>query len=148
MQQYLGSNDPNFQLEWAEEALRYCRMCYDFEERVSKTQKRRPEVPEGEARLRHIASQVVEGFANSGNGRALFIKARLIETDPRMVSEHLEGARRFGFHRAHYWLGQQCLAEKNKFAEFHFETGAQQGDQACQYVCNYPFSIVGLLTSI
>jgi hypothetical protein len=138
MGQYLGSSDPNFQLEWAEDALRYCRMCSDFEERVSKTQQRRRNVPEGEAKLRQIGTQVVDGFVTAGDGRALFIKARFMETDTKLVSEHLEGARRAGFHRAHYWLGQQCLDEKNRFAEFHFETGAQQGDQACQYVSELP----------
>jgi hypothetical protein len=136
MQQCISSNDLNIQLDWAEEALRYCRLCLDFEVRVSKTQRTRKPTPEGETKLRQIASQVVEGAARAGNGRALFIKARHIEIDPHDITEYLERARRAGYHRSHYWIGQQCLVEKNKIALWHFETGVEYDDAACKYVIN------------
>jgi hypothetical protein len=134
MQQCLTSNNHTIQLDWAEEALRHCKMCSDFEARASKTQKPRNSVPNGEDMLQKMATQLVEGSARSGNGRALFIKARLMEKDSAIATEYLEGARRAGYHRSHYWIGMQNLAEKNKIALWHFETGVKYGDAACQYV--------------
>jgi hypothetical protein len=134
MNQCLTASNPTIQLDWAEDALRYCRMCSDFEKRASKTQKARASVPAGEEKLHKMAMQVVEGAATAGNGRALFIKGRLVEKDQKAVMECLEGARRAGYHRSHYWIGQQCLADKNPTALWHFETGVKYGDQACQFV--------------
>jgi hypothetical protein len=135
MQACLAANDLMIQLDWAEEALRYCRMCSDFETRVSKTQHARASVPDGEEKLRKMAMQVVEGAATAGNGRAMFIKGRLVEKNPSAVTKYLEAARRAGYHRSHYWIGKQCLAEKDSTALWHFETGVKYGDQACQFVC-------------
>jgi hypothetical protein len=131
----VADNNATVQLGWAEEALSYVRICEDYERRASRTQKARTSVPESETRLKRQATDIVEHYIRQGRGRALFIKARLLERDPVIINQLFAAATRAGHFRAHYYLGLQSVKEKDKsMALHHFETGLRYNDSACQYI--------------
>jgi hypothetical protein len=130
----LDSLDAGVRLDWAEEALRHCRVCGEYEARAARTQRARLAVPVAEQSLRSSATRLVEELAAAGNARAVFLQARYLEADRARRLEMHQTARRLGYMRSHYYIGLGLMEEKNKAAVWHFETGAEYGDSACSYV--------------
>jgi hypothetical protein len=130
----LASPDAAVRLDWAEEALRHCRVCAEHEARAARTQRARLAIPVAEQSLRSSATRLIEDLAVAGNARATFLRARYLEPDRARRLELHQTARRLGHVRSHYYIGLALMEEKNKAAVWHFETGADYGDSACSYV--------------
>jgi hypothetical protein len=130
----LASENVLVRLDWAEEALRHVRVCEEYERRAAKTQRARAAVPVAEQSLKASATRLVEDLAAAGDARAVFLKARYLETERTKRLELHQTARRQGYMRSHYYLGLGLMEEKNKAALWHFETGSEYGDSACSYV--------------
>lgn len=138
MESSLSAPNPAVQFEWVEDALRHCYICRTHEERISKCQRARERVPDGENTLFITASQFVERMVAAGDGRAYFLKARYLEkSDATRGANYLLACSK-GYHRAQYYLGQIHELEKSAHSQEEavrkYTLGAKEKDSASLFV--------------
>lgn len=136
----LNSNDPEIQLTWAQDALIYCEVAAQEEERASDRYPR-PHTPQIEHNLRIDAINIIQFLANQSHPKAEFLKGTWLEfgkfgfrMDKKEAFRCYQRAASRGFARAEYRMGMQFESsnEPDK-AIRHYSLGMQQGDSASHY---------------
>ncbi|KAK2812164.1 hypothetical protein FQN50_001521 [Emmonsiellopsis sp. PD_5] len=137
----LGSNDPEMQLAWAQDALSYVEVAMQNEIRMAVIQPPRPQTPHVERQLRTDAINVVSFLADQSHPRAVFIKAMWLEfgkfgfrIDKKEAFRCYSMAAEKGYARAEYRMGMQFenSGEPHKAIK-HYERGVSLGDSASYY---------------
>ncbi|KAL2836676.1 hypothetical protein BJY01DRAFT_221710 [Aspergillus pseudoustus] len=137
----LSSNDPEMQLNWAQDVLAYVEVAMQNEARLSVIQPPRPETPPAERQLRDDAMNIVNFLAEQYHPKAEFIKGMWLEfgkfgyrVDKKEAFRCYSRAAEKGYARAEYRIGMQfeSSGEPEK-AIRHYEKGVHFHDSASYY---------------
>jgi TPR repeat protein len=138
----LSSNDPEMQLNWAQDVLAYVEVAMQNEARLSVIQPPRSQTPPVERRLREDAMNIVNFLAEQYHPKAEFIKGMWLEfgkfgfrVDKKEAFRCYSRAAEKGYARAEYRIGMQfeSSGEPEK-AIRHYEKGVHFQDSASYYV--------------
>jgi TPR repeat protein len=137
----LSSNDPDMQLSWAEDALKWVEISEAHEERVSQNTGGRPHTPQVEHQLRVDAMNVVNFLAEQHHPKAEFIRGTWLEfgmfgfrVDRKEAYRCYSRAAERGFARAEYRMGMQYESSNEPMKAIkHYNQGASMGDSASNY---------------
>jgi TPR repeat protein len=128
-----NSNDPNLQLDWAEEVFQFIGSDAERRNLSMKKQVASPtKSPTPVDNLHVEAKKIVEVLAHKGYPKAMFLKARWIETDPQNILRDFLNALARGYSRAAYYVGTSYEPEKknHKTAIGYYKQGCEAGDSA------------------
>jgi len=131
----LQTQDVNIQLRWAEDALQFVNSDADERKRLaqSQTQVTSPmRSPTAFNRMNIEARRIVEVLVHRGNPKAMFLKARWLETDPQPALQDFLNALARGYMRAAYYVGNiyEQVRRDQKTAYGYFKQGSDAGDSA------------------
>ncbi len=147
--QVLNSNDPEMQLQWAQDSLVYVEAAIQHELRISENQPARPQTPQVEHQLRVDAINVVSFLAEQHHPKAAFMKGMWLEfgkfgfrVDKKEAFRCYSRAAEKGYERAEYRIGMQYeTSNEPAKAIRHYARGVAKGDSASNYVrpnaCSY-----------
>lgn len=128
-----NSHDHSFQLDWAEEVLQFIGSDAGRRNPSTKNQVASPtKSPTPVDNLHVEAKKIVEVLAHKGYPKAMFLKARWIETDPQLILRDFLNALARGYSRAAYYVGTSYEQEKknHKTAIGYYKQGCDGGDSA------------------
>ncbi|KAI9723785.1 MAG: hypothetical protein M1812_001085 [Candelaria pacifica] len=139
--QVLNSNDPEMQLQWAQDSLVYVEAAIQHELRVSENQPARPQTPQVEHQLRVDAINVVSFLAEQHHPKAEFMKGMWLEfgkfgfrVDKKEAFRCYSRAAEKGYERAEYRIGMQYeTSNEPAKAIRHYTRGVAKGDSASNY---------------
>ncbi|KZF21809.1 HCP-like protein [Xylona heveae TC161] len=137
----LGSQDPEVQLAWAQDALTYVEIAAENESRLAKYQPPRPGTPEVEHQLRVDAINIVQFLADQGHPHATFLRGMWLEfgkfgfrMDKKEAFRCYCRASDGGYARAEYRIGMQYESSNDAAkAVRHYKRGLDAGDSAATY---------------
>lgn len=140
--QVLGSNDPEMQLAWAQDALAYVEVAMQNELRMAVVQAPRPRTPPVEHQLKVDAMNIVSFLADQGHPRAEFIRGMWLEfgkfgfrVDKKEAFRCYARSAEKGYARAEYRMGMQFESSNEPMKAIkHYENGVALGDSASYYV--------------
>ncbi|KAK2747299.1 hypothetical protein FQN57_002197 [Myotisia sp. PD_48] len=137
----LGSNDPEMQLAWAQDALSYVEVAMQNDLRNQAVQPARPQTPPGERQLKVDAINIVTFLAEQQHPRAVFIQGMWLEfgkfgfrVDKKEAFRCYARAAETGYARAEYRMGMQFESSNEPLKAIkHYEKGVALGDSASYY---------------
>lgn len=138
----LGSNDPEMQLAWAQDALAYVEIAIQHELRIADSKGARPQTPRVEHQLRVDAVNVITFLADQHHPRAEFLRGMWLEfgrfgfrMDKPEAFRCYSRAAAGGYARAEYRIGMQYETSNDpEKAIRHYNKGVEAGDSASNYV--------------
>ncbi len=125
-----NSHNHSLQLNWAEEVLQFIGSDAGRRNQLMKKQVASPKSPTAADNLHVEAKKIVDVLAHNGNPKAMFLKARWIETDPQLILRDFLNALARGYSRAAYYVGTSYEQEKqnHKTAIGYYKQGCDGGD--------------------
>jgi hypothetical protein len=141
-QAVLSSGDPQYQLDWAQDALSYVEVAQSNEERLSMLRDSRPHTPRIEHQLKTDAINIVEFLQKQGHPKAEFIKGTWLEwgkfghrEDRKEAFRCYSRAADLGYARAEYRIGMQFESSNEIHKAIpHYQRGVAANDSASNYV--------------
>ncbi|KAI9707087.1 MAG: hypothetical protein M1836_000047 [Candelina mexicana] len=139
--QVLNSNDPEMQLQWAQDSLVYVEAAIQHELRIAENQPARPQTPQVEHQLRVDAINVVSFLAEQHHPKAEFMRGMWLEfgkfgfrVDKKEAFRCYSRAAEKGYARAEYRIGMQYeTSNEPAKAIRHYTRGVAKGDSASNY---------------
>lgn len=136
----VGSNDPERQLRWAQDALHWSDIAIQNRRRAA-VGATRPTTPNIERRIRDDALNITKFLAEQGHPKAEFLRAGWYEFGkfgfPEDAKESFAGYKRAaerGYARAEYRIGTRYESNKDMpRAVKHYQNGVAQNDSASNY---------------
>lgn len=140
-EQVVGSNDPEWQLRWAQDALHWSDIAIQSRRRVAVGAINRPTTPTVERRIRDDALNITKFLADQGHPKAEFMRAGWYEFGkfgfPEDAKESFSGYKRAaerGYTRAEYRIGTQYENNKDMSRAIkHYQNGVALKDSASNY---------------
>ncbi|KFY45084.1 hypothetical protein V495_03131 [Pseudogymnoascus sp. VKM F-4514 (FW-929)] len=137
----VGSNDPERQLRWAQDALHWSDIAIQSRRRAAVGATTRPTTPNVERRIRDDALNITKFLADQGHPKAEFLRAGWYEFGkfgfPEDAKESFAGYKRAaerGYARAEYRIGTRYESSKDMpRAVKHYQNGVAQRDSASNY---------------
>lgn len=137
----LECNDPEVQLQWAQDALIYVEVAQQNEQRISLTQPPRPRTPRVEHVLREDAMKIVNFLADQHHPKAEFMRGMWLEfgkfghrVDKKEAFHCYTRASERGYTRADYRIGMQFESSNDALKAIkYYQRGAEAGDAASCY---------------
>ncbi|KFY63740.1 hypothetical protein V496_03695 [Pseudogymnoascus sp. VKM F-4515 (FW-2607)] len=137
----VGSNDPERQLRWAQDALHWSDIAIQSRRRAAVGAPNRPTTPNVERRIRDDALNITKFLAEQGHPKAEFLRAGWYEFGkfgfPEDAKESFAGYKRAaerGYARAEYRIGTRYESNKDMpRAVKHYQNGVAQHDSASSY---------------
>ncbi|KAF2716869.1 HCP-like protein [Polychaeton citri CBS 116435] len=139
----LSSNDPEMQLAWAQDALIYCGVCADNEERIAATKPAaaRASTPRVEHQLKTDSMNIVSFLADQHHPKAEFLKGMWLEwgrfgqrEDKKEAFRCYSRAADKGYARAEYRIGMLYESYNDPIKALrHYNRGVDAGDAASCY---------------
>ncbi|KFZ13945.1 hypothetical protein V502_06393 [Pseudogymnoascus sp. VKM F-4520 (FW-2644)] len=137
----VGSNDPERQLRWAQDALHWSDIAIQSRRRAAVGAITRPTTPNVERRIRDDALNITKFLAEQGHPKAEFLRAGWYEFGkfgfPEDAKESFAGYKRAaerGYARAEYRIGTRYESSKDMpRAVKHYQNGVAQNDSASNY---------------
>ena len=137
----LGSNDPETQLTWAQDALAYVEVAMQNEQRLSAIQPPRPQTPRVEHVLKEDAMKIVSFLSDQRHPKAEFLKGTWLEfgkfgyrIDKKEAFHCYNRAIEKGYARAYYRIGMQFEQSNDALKAIrYYQMGADAGDAAACY---------------
>ncbi|OBT90859.1 hypothetical protein VE02_00424 [Pseudogymnoascus sp. 03VT05] len=137
----VGSNDPERQLRWAQDALHWSDIAIQSRRRAAVGSTSRPTTPNVERRIRDDALNITKFLAEQGHPKAEFLRAGWYEFGkfgfPEDAKESFAGYKRAaerGYARAEYRIGTRYESSKDMpRAVKHYQNGVAQHDSASNY---------------
>ncbi|OBT51081.1 hypothetical protein VE04_08827 [Pseudogymnoascus sp. 24MN13] len=137
----VGSNDPERQLRWAQDALHWSDIAIQSRRRAAVGSTSRPTTPNVERRIRDDALNITTFLAEHGYPKAEFLRAGWYEFGkfgfPEDAKESFAGYKRAaerGYARAEYRIGTRYESSKDMpRAVKHYQNGVAQHDSASNY---------------
>ncbi|OAF57353.1 hypothetical protein VC83_04698 [Pseudogymnoascus destructans] len=137
----VGSNDPERQLRWAQDALLWSDIAIQSRRRAAVGSTSRPTTPNVERRIRDDALNITKFLAEQGHPKAEFLRAGWYEFGkfgfPEDAKESFGGYKRAaekGYARAEYRIGTRYESSKDMLrAVKHYQNGVAQHDSASNY---------------
>jgi len=126
------TQDQSLQLQWAEEVLQFIGSDASRRNPVKKQVASPTKLPTTADTLHIEAKTIVEILVHKGHPKAMFLKARWIETDPQLALRDFLNALARGYLRAAFYVGTSYEQEKknHKTAVGYFKQGCDGGDSA------------------
>ncbi|KFY36720.1 hypothetical protein V494_04994 [Pseudogymnoascus sp. VKM F-4513 (FW-928)] len=137
----VGSNDPERQLRWAQDALHWSDIAIQSRRRAAVGTTNRPTTPNVERRIRDDALNITKFLADQGHPKAEFLRAGWFEfgkfgfpEDPKESFAGYKRAAERGYARAEYRIGTRYESNKDMpRAVKHYQNGVAQHDSASSY---------------
>lgn len=139
----LNSNDPEMQLAWAADALVFCGVCADNEERTAaaKPYAARPSTPRIEHQLKADSMNIVTFLADQHHPKAEFLRGMWLEwgrfgqrEDKKEAFRCYSRAADRGYARAEYRIGMLYESYNDPVKALrHYHRGVEAGDAASCY---------------
>lgn len=131
----LTSHDADIQLRWAEDAFQF--IYSDALERKRKMQQQvasPARSPTLSSKMTTEAKKIVEVYIHKGNPKAMFLKARWVETDQQIALQDFLNALARRYLRAAYYIGNVYEQDRKdpRTALGYFKQGSDGGDAACK----------------
>ena len=135
----LQTQDANVQLQWAEDSLQFVYSDAQERKRMAQTQTQTQtqaasplRSPTAVNRMHIEAKRIIDILVHTGNPKAMFLKARWLETDPQLALQGFLNALARGYMRAAYYVGNiyEQTRRDQKTAYGYFKQGSDAGDCA------------------